>query len=67
MVSAPSTVRRRRAIRQTRSVIGHDPLPHDDRAPPRPERIGDTEVSYRDAASILTCATWFMSDYRGPR
>jgi toxin-antitoxin system PIN domain toxin len=44
-------------------VIGHEPLPCDDGAPQRPERIGDTEVSYRDAASILTRATGFMSDY----
>lgn len=45
-------------------MIGHEPLPcDDDGAPHRPERIGDTEVSYRDAASILTRATGFMSDY----
>jgi DNA repair photolyase len=29
----------------------------------RPERVGHTEVTYRTAASILTPATGFMSDY----
>ena len=34
-----------------------------DEGPPRPERIGETEVSYRVASSILTRASGFMADY----
>jgi DNA repair photolyase len=44
-------------------VIGHEPLPRHGDAPEHPQRIGDTEVGYHDAASILTRATGFMSDY----
>lgn len=44
-------------------MIDQEPLPLGDDPSPRPQRIGDTEVSYRDSASILTRASGFMSDY----
>lgn len=62
-VSAPATGDTRRTSRQTRGVMGNGPLPDDNGDSQRPERLGATEVSYRDAASILTRATGFMSGY----
>ncbi|MEA2183410.1 MAG: hypothetical protein QOF69_2595, partial [Solirubrobacteraceae bacterium] len=62
-LSAPATDGATGRSARLVGVIGHEPRACDDGARQRPERIGDTEVSYRDAASILTRATGFMSDY----